>query len=271
MYRSKKSGLLGISITIIILILIVIFSNKENNTSFFENIANKLVMPVQNGLTYLKNKVSGNSTFFTNINNLKMENQQKKKKNSELEQSLRELENIRTENETLKEYLGLSEKYGEYKTVPGYIINKDISNYSKTIIINIGKKDGIEENMTVIANEGLVGHVISVADNTAKVRTIVDTSSSISCLMSTNKDSIVCKGTLNNNSELKAMYISTDANLVQGDSVETSGLGGIYPKGIHVGTVKKIISTQNITDRYAIVETAVNFNKLNTVLVIKNN
>lgn len=271
MYRSKKSGLLGISITIIILILIVIFSNKENNTSFFENIANKLVMPVQNGLTYLKNKVSGNSTFFTDINNLKMENQQLKNKNSELEQSLRELENIRTENETLKEYLGLSEKYGEYKTVPGYIINKDISNYSKTIIINIGKKDGIEENMTVIANEGLVGHVISVADNTAKVRTIVDTSSSISCLMSTNKDSIVCKGTLNNNSELKAMYISTDANLVQGDSVETSGLGGIYPKGIHVGTVKKIISTQNITDRYAIVETAVNFNKLNTVLVIKNN
>ncbi len=271
MYRSKKSGLLGIIITIIVLILIVIFSNRENNTSFFENIANKLVMPVQNGLTYLKNKVSGNSTFFTDINNLKTENQQLKNKNSELEQSLRELENIRTENETLKEYLGLSEKYGEYKTVPGYIIDKDISNYSKTIIINIGKKDGIEENMTVIADEGLVGHVISVTDNTAKVRTIVDTSSSISCLMSTNKDSIVCKGTLDNNSELKAMYIPTDANLVQGDSVDTSGLGGIYPKGIHVGTVKKIISTQNITDRYAIVETAVDFNKLNTVLVIKYN
>ncbi len=271
MYRSKKSGLLGIIITVIILILIVVFSNRENNTSFFESIANKLIMPVQNGLTYLKNKVSGNSTFFTDINNLKTENQQLKNKNSELEQSLRELENIRTENETLKEYLGLSEKYGEYKTVPGYIIDKDISNYSKTIIINIGKKDGIEENMTVIADEGLVGHVISVTDSTAKVRTIVDTSSSISCLMSTNKDSIVCKGTLDNNSELKAMYIPTDANLIQGDSVETSGLGGIYPKGIHVGTVKKIISTQNITDRYAIVDTAVDFNKINTVLVIKYN
>lgn len=271
MYRNKKSGLLGIIITIIILILIVIFSNKETNTSFFENIANKLVMPVQNGLTYLKNKVSGNSTFFTDINNLKTENQELKDKNSQLEQSLRELENIKTENETLKEYLGLSEKYGEYKTVPGYIIDKDISNYSKTIVINIGKKDGIEENMTVIADEGLVGHVISVTDNTAKVRTIIDTSSSISCLMSTNKDSIVCKGTLDSNSELKAMYIPTDANLVQGDSVETSGLGGIYPKGIHVGTVKKIISTQNITDRYAIIEAAVDFNKLNTVLVIKYN
>lgn len=271
MYRNKKSGLLGIIITIIILILIVIFSNREANTSFFENIANKLVMPVQNGLTYLKNKVSGNSTFFTDISNLKAENQELKEKNSQLEQSLRELENTRTENETLKEYLGLTEKYGEYKTVPGYIIDKDISNYSKTIVINIGKNDGIEENMTVIADEGLVGHVISVTDSTAKVRTIIDTSSSISCLMSTNKDSIVCKGTLDSNSELKAMYIPTDANLVQGDSVETSGLGGIYPKGIHVGSVKKIISTQNITDRYAMIETAVDFDKLNTVLVIKDN
>ena len=271
MYNSKKSGLFGIIITIVILILIVVFSNMETNTSFFENIANKLVMPVQNGLTYLKNKVSGNSTFFTDINNLKSENESLKEKNSELEQALRELESIKSENETLKEYLGLTEKYGEYETVPGYVINKDISNYSKIIVINIGKNDGIEENMTVIADEGLVGHVISVTDNTAKVRTIIDTSSSISCLMSTNKDSIVCKGTLESNTELKAMYIATDANLVQGDSVDTSGLGGIYPKGIHVGTIKKIVATKNITDRYAIIETAVNFNKLNTVLVIKSN
>lgn len=271
MYRNKKSGIIGIIITIVILTIIVIFSNREANTSFFENVANKLVMPVQNGLTYLKNKISGKSDFFTDINNLKTENKELQEKNSQLEQSLRELENIKTENETLKEYLGLTEKYGEYKTVPGYVINKDISNYSKTIIINIGSKDGIEKNMTVIADEGLVGHVISVTENTAKVRTIIDTSSSISCLMSTSKDSIVCKGTLENNVELKAMYISTDANLIQGDSVETSGLGGLYPKGIHVGSIKKIVSTKNIIDRYAMIETAVDFNKLNTVLVIKNN
>lgn len=269
MYRNKKSGLLGIIITIIILVLIVVFSNREANTSFFENVANKLVMPVQNGLTYLKNKISGNSTFFTDINNLKAENQKLKEKNSQLEQSLREFENVRAENETLKEYLSLSEKYSEYKTIPGYVINKDISNYSKVIVINIGRNDGIEKNMTVIADDGLVGHVISVTDNTAKVRTIIDTSSSISCLMSTNKDSIVCKGTLDSNSELKAMYIPTDANLIQGDSIDTSGLGGIYPKGIHVGTIKKVVSSKNITDRYAIIETAVDFSKLNTVLVVK--
>ena len=91
MYRNKKSGIVGIVITIIILILIVIFSNGEKNASFIENVAANLIMPVQNGLTYLKNKLRGNNTFFTDINNLKEENKELTKKNNELEQSLREL------------------------------------------------------------------------------------------------------------------------------------------------------------------------------------
>ena len=271
MYKNKKAEIAGIIITIFILILIVVFSNSDSEISFLENAASKLVMPVQNGLTYLKNKISGNSTFFTDINNLKAENEELEKKNSELEQSLRELENIKSENETLKEYLDLTEKYGEYKTVPSYIINKDISNYSKTLVINVGSDDGIEENMTVIADQGLVGHVISVTNTTAKIRTIIDTSSSVSCSLSTTDESIVCKGTLEEESALKAMYIPGDEGIIQGDSVETSGLGGIYPKGIHVGSIKKVVNTKNATDRYAIVETAVDFDKLDTVLVITNN
>ncbi len=271
MFKNKKSGALGVFITIIILILLVILTNTDNsNLSYFENVASTLVAPVQNGLIYLKNKINGNNTFFTNINELKKENESLKLKNNELEQSLRELENIKTENATLKEYLNLTQKYGDYSTIPGYVINRDISNYSKTIVINIGKKDGVAENMTVIANEGLVGHIISVTENTAKVQTIVDSGSSVSSLMSTSRDSIVCKGTLEENSILKAMYIPTEAQIIQGDSIETSGIGGIYPKGIHIGTIKKVVSTENVIDRYAVIETAVNFEKLETVLVINN-
>ena len=239
MYKNKKSGIIGIVITVIILILIVIFSNGDQNSNFLQNAANNLIMPIQNGLTFLKNKLSGNNAFFSDLDYLKDENKKLKEKNNELEQSLRELENIKTENQTLKEYMNLAEKYKEYKTIPGYVINKDISNYSKTMVINLGKKDGVEVNMTVIGNEGLVGHVVSVTDSTAKVQTIIDTASSVSCSMSTTKDSIVCKGTLDEKSALKAMYIPTDANIIQGDSIETSGIGGIYPKGIHIGTVKK--------------------------------
>ena len=270
--KSKKGEIIGIVITIIILILLVILTNTENsNLSYFENIANKLVMPVQNGMTYIKNKINGNSSFFVNIANLQNENKDLQKKNSELEESLRALETIKSENETLKQYLNLTEKYSEYKTVPAYIINRDISNYSRTIVINVGSKDGIKEKMTVIAAEGLVGYVISVTNSTAKVQTIVDSSSSTSCLLSTSRDSIVCKGILDDKQNLKAMYIPTGAEIAQGESIETSGIGGIFPKGIYVGRVSKVISTSDLSNRYAIVEAAVNFEKLETVLVVTNN
>lgn len=269
MYRNNKTSVLGIIITIILLIVLVFISNINiEKFSYIENAVSSLVIPIQNGLTYLKNKVSGNDAFFTNINNLKQENQDLKNKNSELEESLRELEMIRSENQTLKEELELSEKYSEYTTKSAYVIDRDISNYSSDIVINIGSKDGVAVNMTVIADKGLVGHVISVTEKTAKIQTIVDPASSVSCSITSSKDSIIAKGTLEGQSQLKATYIPTDAELVENDSIETSGLGGIYPKGIYVGTIKKVVNKNNITDRYALVNTAVDFSKLDTVLVV---
>lgn len=272
MYRNKKTGIIGIIITIIILILVVILSNIDiKDMSYVENVFNAFVMPIQNGLTYLKNKMSGNDSFFTDISNLQEENEKLKKKNSELEQALRELEIMKSENETLKEYVNLKDKYQEYETIPAYIINKDITNYNETIIINVGEKDGIKPNMTVIADQGLVGHVISTTETTAKVQTIIDTASSVSSTISTSREAIIVTGTLDKESTLKATYIPTDATILENDKVETSGLGGIYPKGITIGTIKAVVETKNITDRYAYVETAVDFKKLETVLVITNN
>lgn len=270
MHRIRKTSMIGIIITIIILIIIVIISNiKVNNVTHIESGLSMLVMPIQNGLTYLKNWIFGNDEFFTNINNLQQENEELKKKNSELEQSLRELEIIKSENATLKEYVNLKDKYTEYETIPGYVINNDISNYSDTIIINLGSKDGVDVNMPVISDQGLVGHIISVTNSTAKVQTIVDTASSISCTLTTSRDTVIARGTLSEDSTLKATYIPTEATVLEGDKVETSGIGGIYPKGIHIGTITQVINTKNITDRYAILKTAVDFKKLETVLVIK--
>ena len=84
------------------------------------------------------------------------------------------------------------------------------------------------------------------------------------------KEAIIATGTLEGNSILKASYIPTEATLLENDNVETSGLGGIYPKGIHIGTIKQIVNTKNNIDRYAYIETAVDFSKLQTVLVITN-
>ena len=269
MYNKKKKGIIGIIITIIILIFIVIISNiKINNLSYVQNIFGFFVMPVQNGLTYLKNWISGNNDFFTDINNSQEENKKLREENSSLQQSLREFEIVKSENETLKEYVNLKDKYTNYTTIPAYVINKDISNYSNVIVINVGTNDGIQVNMPVISEKGLVGHIISVTPTNAKVQTIIDTASSISCTLTSSRDMIVARGTLEEGATLKATYIPTGATLVQSDTIETSGLGGIYPKGILIGSIKKVINTQNITDRYALIETAVNFNKLETVLVI---
>lgn len=268
--NKKKTGKIGIIITIIIIILLVTLSNTEiNNLSFAENAVNAIIMPIQNGLTYLKNKISGNQTFFASIDELKKENDELKVKNSEIEKSLRELEIIKAENETLKQYLNLTEKYSTYTTTPAYIISKDTSNYNNIFIINVGEKDGIKQDMTVIADKGLVGHIISTTENTSKVQTIISTSNTVSATLGTSRDNVICRGTLNNN-ELKATYISTYATVAEGENIETSGMGGIYPKGIHIGTVKQIVNTKNITDRTAIITPAVDFNKVETVLVITN-
>lgn len=271
MNKNKKSGVIGIIITIIILVILVAFTNSNvNRVSYVENIFNVLIMPIQNGFTYLKNKISGNDTFFADLDTLKQENEELKKMNSEMEQSLRELEIIKAENETLKEYVNLKDKYKDYSTVPADVINRDISNYSSTVVINVGTDDGVKEGMTVIADSGLVGHIVSVTQSTAKVQTIVDTASAVTSKISTSEDTIVVQGTLDDKTALKATFIPTDAVVLQGDSVETSGIGGIYPKGIHIGTIREVINTNNITDRYAIVDTAVDFTNLNTVLVITN-
>lgn len=270
MYNKKKAGIIGIIVTIVILIILVFLSNlKLKSLSYIENAFSAIIMPIQTGYTYLKNKVTGNTNFFTNMDALKAENEELKNKNSELEQSLRELEIIKAENGTLKEYFDLKQKYTDYETVPAYIISKDISNYSNIFVINAGKKDGIDVNMTVIADEGLVGYVISVTESTAKVQTIIDSSSAVTATINSTEDSIVCKGSLQDKL-LKATYIPTNANISEGDTIETSGMGGIYPKGITIGKIKQAVKMSNILDRYAWIEPAVDFDKVETVLVITN-
>lgn len=271
MYKNKKIGIIGIIITIIVLILLVVVTNIDTNKfSYVEGILNKLVMPLQNGLTYLKNKIVGNNYFFENIDNLKAENENLKKEIEEKNEQLNELGIIKAENTTLRQYSNMSEKYFEYTTVPAYIINKDIGNIIDTMVINVGTDDGVDVFMPVISGEGLVGYIVSVTNKTSKIQPIIDPATNISSTISTSRDSVVVRGMLGSNDSLKLIYISAEAELVLNDSIETSGIGGIYPRGILIGRIKEIIETKNITDRYAIIETAVDFSKLETVLVITN-
>ena len=271
MFRKNKTGVIGIIITIIILISLIIISNiKEEKFYIIENGLSKIIVPIQNGLTLLKNKVENNSDFFVELDEIKNENKRLQEENEQLKQKINEMEIIKAENNNYKNYLNLSEQYNNYELIPTYIINEDVFNYNYNIIINVGKKDGVEKDMVVVNEDGVVGHVISVTETTAKVKTLVDTSCFISASINDINNSIVCNGLLNNRRELKGVFIEPDQTVLVGDLVETNGLGGIYPKGLTIGTIKEIIDTKNITDRYIIVETSVDFNNLNYLMVIKN-
>lgn len=271
MDKTKKRKIIVSIVTILLLTILVILTNTETNKfSYIENVANRIVMPIQNGLIHLKNRLNKNTEFFANIDTLKAENEKLSTENNELKTKVSELEIIKAENATLREYADLTDKYIEYKVIPAYIISKDLSNLSETMVINVGTDDGVYANMAVISENGVVGHTISATKNTAKIEPIIDTASSVSGTMHISRDNLMVKGMLNERNKLKAVYIGAEADLVLNDVVETSGLGGIYPKGLKIGILKEIIETENITERYAIIETAVDFSKLETVLVITN-
>ena len=271
MGENRHIGILGTVITVVILILLILLTNVDTSKmSYFESLSNNMSRPFQITFLNLKNKIIGNENYFKTMEELKTNNSDLVKKNSELEAKLREFEIMKAENETLKEKMNLTEKYSNYSTVSADVINKDISNYGSSLILNVGSDDGIKKGMNVIADKGLVGYITSVTNNSAKVKIIIDPASTVSCNISTTEESVICKGMLDNKQSLRATYIPLDADLIVGDVVVTSGVGGVYAKGIKIGTITEIITTTNVTDRYAIVKTAVDFSKLNTVLVITN-
>jgi len=271
MAKNKKAGVIGIIITIIFLLFLVAFTNGNlDNVSYFEMIASKTVTPIKNALTFLKNKLEGNEFFFQTIDELEEENANLKEENRKLKQKASELEVVKAENRALKEYANISDSFADYEIIPATIISRDLTNLNSVITVNVGSDDGVEKNMVIVTAEGLVGHIISVASNSSKVQLIIDTANTVSTIISSNREPVICRGILEEKNSLKAVYISTEANIAVGDKLETSGMGGVYPKGISVGTIKTVVPTRNITDRYAVIETSVDFSKLEYVGVLKN-
>lgn len=137
MYKKKRGAVFTV-IAIIALILLVILTNvNRDNLSYAEGFATSIIMPIQNALSMVKHKFSGDTQFFTNLDTLKKENAELKDENEELEKQVRELEVLRAENSKLQEYANLTEKYQDYETVPAYVIDRDVSNYSSNIVINV--------------------------------------------------------------------------------------------------------------------------------------
>lgn len=201
-----------------------------------------------------------------------------KKENEELKSQIADLQNQnalsvedRNELEHLKQLFELSEQYSEYDTVGARIISKDTSNWYSSFTIDKGSKDGIEVDMNVIGDGGLVGIIYDVYDNYSLVRSIVDDESNVSAQFASTSDKCIVKGSLQllNDGVLKVFNIHKDAQVKEGDMIITSNISSKFLPGILIGYVKDIEEDSNNLTKSAYLTPVVDFAHLDIVLIIK--
>ena len=178
---------------------------------------------IWNNYIYLVDTKSKNHTLASEVSRLKF-------LNNKLTEQIKTFHRI----EGLLTFSDLSSI--EYKAAR--VIGRDTTNRAHVAIINRGAKDGIVEGAPVFTHHGLVGKVTRVAGSASKVLLLTDVRSAVDALLQESRDRLVVEGT--NRSVLNSRYLSVDAAVNVGDNVVSSGLGGVYPKGMMIGTVRSI-------------------------------
>ena len=260
-----------IAATVVAAVLIGIFSARGRNTTLVENAGGTVVSPMQSGVSEAGGFFGRLWSGFGSVKKLKQENEQLKNKNNELEKQIRDMEGMEKENDRLRAMLKLKEKQTKIDMVAASISAKDPSNWYSTFTINRGSKDGIAQNQAVVnANRELVGQILRVGENWAEVITVIDSQSSVGALIKRSKVTGIIEGdgTLRYDGECRLGYIARDADIQTGDFVETSGLGGIFPKGLVIGTVKEIYDENSTMSKAAVVEPLADVASLSDVFVI---
>lgn len=258
-------------IFIIAIFIMINYTNGNNRkVTIFENVISNLISLPQRFLVNAKNYTSKNNEYFSDVQRLQTENEELTKKLNEINEKLLDYESLQAENEILKKHIKLANLYPDYSIIVADIITASTNNWEYTYTINRGSKDGIEANMAVIAESGLVGYIESVTTNTAKVVSILDAGNAVSARVTRTRDTVISKGSLSlaEKRQMRITNIPIGVSLIEGDKIETSGLGGIYPKGILIGKVKSFEQKSNPVENEAIIESYVDFDKLETVAII---
>jgi rod shape-determining protein MreC len=259
-------------ITIIILISIGVSTNKDSKLHYIGDAISVPLEPVQSFFSYIGQQIEGSVTFFNDTKALKAQNVKLKETLDQLQAQNRTLLRYEQENKDLKAQLDLKDQFKDYVSVGGNIIAKDIGNWFNIFTIDRGNSDGLTVNSPVITSRGLVGSVYETLPFTSKVLSIIDIDSTVSAIISKSLGPALVKGDLNlkNQGLCRMEFLSMDLDVAVGDTVETSGIGSIYPRGILIGKVKQLIQTNNELNRYAIIEPAVDFKRLQEVSVLKS-
>lgn len=142
------------------------------------------------------------------------------------------------ENERLRKLMELSQTLPlrTRRLVFARVIGRSPTTWQRVLLIDKGTKHGLEPNRPVLSGHALVGKVIEAGPSVAKVLLITDPNSRISVIVQSSRQQGILFGTLSGQCRMK--YLALDAETKQGDLVETAGLGGVFPKGLPVGTLE---------------------------------
>ena len=202
---------------------------------------------------------------------LAKENRELRSENDSLRQQVQSLAEAGRRNLELERQLGFKERARD-KAIGARVIGRDTSDWWKSIQIDRGAQDGVHENMAVINADGLVGKVISATRGEARVLLLIDPNCKASALLQDTREHGVASGVddvFSREPRCVMTYVNRAANIKMGEAVITSGLGGVFPKGILIGSVTRVhLNLQTGMYQDAEIKPAVDFHKLEEVLVI---
>ena len=279
MFRKRKSipkKYVLMMVIILIIIILVIFSFTLKR----ERKLNKVEAFFKDGLIYTEKIITYPFNYIKNVVGDYKKLKNVKKDNDILEISTSRIESIESENielrrqlEALKEELNITYTLSDYEYLNATVISRNVGYWYNKITIDKGTYNGVKKDMVVINSNGLIGKVIRTTTFTADVRllTTSDTNNKISVHISNGDNNLY--GLINgydyenNILELEGISNTRDVNI--GDYVYTSGLGGIFPSGILIGSVTEITTDSYDLAKIIKVKPASDFNNLNYVSILK--
>ena len=242
----------------------------DGGTTAPENILGTVFTPVKSVATHIGNSVEKFFRTFADYDKLKSENETLKAENDDLTVRLEKSYHLETENERLRNLLSLTEKLPEYNKTEATVVSVSDDKVSSVFTINKGSLSGIKEKDVVIASEGLVGYVRNVGVNWATVVTILDPQVAVGAFLPRTELVAMTEGhrELKGDGLCRLSYLENTSLINRGDTVVTSGLGGLYPEGIMIGKITEITVSDNGLSQYGIITPSVDFSSLRYVYVL---
>ena len=251
-----------------LLIIVSFISKPFGNT--IKNSAAQIVVPVQKGMNHVGLWLADKSDTIKEYAKLQDENKELKQKLADIQSQNSILIQQQSELEKLRELYQLDDIYSDYPKVAARVISMQPDNWFSEFTIDKGSEDGIEVDMNVLADAGLVGRVTYVGKNYSKVTTIINDNSNVSAKSASTSDNCIVSGDLElmNEGYIRVSGISKDAGIKDGDMLLTSYISDKYLPGILIGYITNITDDGNKLTKSGYLMPVVDFSQIEEVLVI---